>query len=140
MQIIPADWQSKTQLHIVTMSAAADAAQKFGPGADFERGWDRYEATCHDFLDYIERHFESDEGFDQFLQSEVRTFFNNSDDVNSTLENFWPQWHGSEHAVRRAEALSARFRIHFEEMFDLVRPLQIVGVIKPARGLDFRHG
>lgn len=72
MQVIDADWQSKIELHIVTMRSAMDHATSVPPGDEHAKRWHSYVGTCHAFLDHVCTHFNSVPEFDDFLKSQTR--------------------------------------------------------------------
>ncbi|PZQ47714.1 MAG: hypothetical protein DI551_02830 [Micavibrio aeruginosavorus] len=135
MQIIEADWQDKIALHSVAMDHAFQAAVSVPPGDEHTKRWDTYEAVSADFLGYLGTHFESDQGFDDFLKSQASAIYQENGYSLRSLQEDWPDFYPVDDTIPRAElALSRYKRIYKEIVEDLEsnrQPLKLAG--KPQR-------
>jgi len=76
MQFIPAGWQDTVALHIVAMD---EALQQSATYASFTAATGRYEMldntyaiACNEMIDFIEAHFITIRGFDEFLKTDAQ--------------------------------------------------------------------
>lgn len=108
MQVIDADWQSKIELHIVTMNAAMDHALAVPPGDEHAKRWETYEGTCHDFLDHVRTHFNAVPEFDDFLKSQTREAFRISgyDDIP---HGYWEDFKETSSPTTDAQNLASHY-------------------------------
>ena len=115
MQVIDADWQSKIELHIVTMKAAADRALSVPPGDEHTKRLETYEGTCHDFLHHVRTHYNSVEEFDGFLKSQARETFRLSGQ-SDIPRGYWQDFREIASPVADAENLASHYTYVFKSL------------------------
>lgn len=116
IQYIPKDWDKKIERHLDTMTKANRAATAHPPGEEFEQLWDSYEATCRDFLDHISNHYESPQGFSDFLRSRLTDLFDSLGlEVKDVTDYSNWQFPPASSDIKAAEQLSRLYRINYVE-------------------------
>ena len=68
MQVIPPDWQSKIEFHIVSMRKAFNDAVNHGVKTETDLG---YVVACQDFVEHLEDTYGGLKEFDDFLKSDI---------------------------------------------------------------------
>lgn len=114
-QIIPKDWTAQIEKHIDAMKKTSDAAASHPPGAEHERLFDLYEATCHDFVQHLQSHYGSAQGFAEFLRADIVLSMAKAG-LHSDLIGDEEDWavNGSD-IWQIAEQASVRYRINYQE-------------------------
>lgn len=68
MQVIPQNWQSKIEFHIVSMRSAFADAVSYGVKTETDLG---YVVACQDFVEHLEDTYGGLKEFDNFLKSDI---------------------------------------------------------------------
>lgn len=119
IQYIPKDWTKKIEVHLDAMTLASQNATAHPPGPEFERLWDSYEATCHDFLDHLTTHYGSAQGFSDSVKSRLTDLFDTLGLDTKDIGDY-PNWKftPSSTAIETAEQASRLYRINYVENID----------------------
>lgn len=133
-QYISKDWEARIERHIDTMGEACSEAQKHPPGTEFERLWETYEATCHDFLDHIAQHYGSPAGFASHLKAELTIKLNEAGLSLDYLEDNETWRVDIINLVQTAGRLSSLYRTNYRQIVDEIAHRKAFYHAEPIEG------